>query len=85
MVVFVLLLCVQPLAAHQGVISEGGDLWTRLVAFRVGGGVMVNTGLSLLCAHGLIVLFRCVVVAGKVPAQLADVTVSPKQTLDEHL
>lgn len=67
----------QPLLADQGVISEGGVLWRGSVAVGVrGGGWFVgNTGFSLLCAHGLIVLFRCVVVAVKVPAQLADMTI----------
>lgn len=77
MVLFVFLLSVQPLSADQGVISIGAVLWKGLVAIRVRGGVWLldNTGFSFLCAHGLIVLFGCVVVAVSVPAQLADVTI----------
>lgn len=63
--------------SDHGVIGEGVVLWKRLVAlWVVGGGWFVdNTGFSLLCTHGLIVLLRCVVVAVKVPAELANVTI----------
>lgn len=83
MVVFVFLPPVQPLPAEQGVVREGGVL-RRVAAVAIGvrSGVWLvdNAGFSLLCAHGLIVLFRRVVVAAKVPAQLADVTTCRRET-----
>lgn len=79
-VVFVFLLSVRPLSAEQGVIGEGGMLWRSAVAIRVSRGVRLgdNAGFSLLCTHGLIVLFRRVLLAVVVSAQLSDVTVGER-------
>lgn len=77
-VVFVFLPSVQPLPAEQGVIGEGALLREGAAAVGARGGVWLgdSAGSSLLRAHGLIVLLGRVAVAAKVPAQLADVTVS---------
>lgn len=70
-----------PLCSKQGAICKRGVLWKgeRPVGVRGGVRVVDDVGYSLLCAHGLIVLFRRVVVAVKEPAQLADVTASETQ------
>lgn len=58
------------LSAEQRIIIV---LWKRAVVIMIWGGVCLvdNDGFSLLRAHGFIILFRCVVVAAQVSAQLA--------------
>lgn len=76
LVAIVFLSSVQPPSTKRGALSGGGGLWKDAPAIEVRGGVWLvdNAGFSLRFAHGLIVLFRQVMVAAQVAAQLAHVT-----------